>query len=35
MLLADGLTAEQKAAFLPELTKLRSVAYTKLRQFKG
>jgi len=35
MLLADGLTIEQKTAFLPELTKLRSVAYTKLRQFKG
>lgn len=35
MLLADGLTQEEKAAFLPELTKLRSVAYSKIRQFKG
>lgn len=35
LLLAADLTPEQKAAFLPELTKLRGVAYQKIKLFKA
>jgi ParB family chromosome partitioning protein len=34
LLVAAELTAEQKAAFIPELTKLRGVAYQKIKLFK-
>ena len=35
LLVAADLSTEQKAAFLPELTKLRSVAYQKIKLLKG